>query len=108
MEKEGKIYFLTDTKNIKIGITSGKISKRIKQLNTGNGNQIYELGFIYGNKDKEKELHKTFSCDRLRYNGEWFFPSERLIDYINKVNEKPNVGVECIDGVVMSLLKISS
>lgn len=102
-----KVYFLTDGTNIKIGFTKGKIKKRIQQLSTGSSRKIMELGWILGDVLKEKELHSKFYKDRIRYSGEWFRPSEELINYINEVNEKPNTGVDFVDGILMPLLKIS-
>ena len=49
---------------------------------------------MQGDALKEKELHKMFSNERIRQNGEWFTPSENLINYINCYNEKPNSYIE--------------
>jgi hypothetical protein len=88
------IYFFTNRKNIKIGYTKNKVENRLRQLNTGSDIPLFCLGYIDGGRSKEKELHKLFSSDRLRDNGEWFSPSDRLIDYINTHNQKPNTYVE--------------
>lgn len=90
----GKVYFFTNGNNIKIGYTKGDITKRLKQLNTGSDAQLYCLGYITGNKLKEKELHQYFSKYKIRNNGEWFYSSLELIEYINKFNERPNTYVE--------------
>lgn len=89
----GKVYFFTNGVNIKIGYTRGNIYNRLKQLNTGSDYQLYALGYVSGNKDKEKELHTMFSDIRLRQNGEWFSADQNLIDYINSVNEMQNTYV---------------
>jgi hypothetical protein len=98
-----KIYFVTEGKYIKIGYTTQDIEKRIKQLNTGSVQNISLLGWMYGNKAKEKELHIKFAQSRVRYNGEWFEPTEKLLDFINENNLEPNSYVDFIDGELKRL-----
>ena len=102
----GKVYFLTDTHNVKIGFTSGEVNKRLKQLNTGSPYQLYILWWVEGDLNKEKELHDKFSYLRIKENGEWFEAGIDLIKYINEVNEKPNTYVDSLDGVLMTFLKL--
>ena len=101
------IYFITDMTNIKIGYTKNDVYKRLKQLQTGCANNLYLLGWIDGDKTKEKELHKKFSNYKIRFNGEWFCPSVEVLDYINKNNLQKNTYVDIIDGKVMSFLSVS-
>ena len=103
----GKIYFLCSDNKIKIGYTKCSIDKRIQQLNTGSPNKIYKLGWIEGNKEKEKELHIKFSMYRIRNNGEWFNGAQEIIDYINSVNQEPNIFVDIVDNKIVPLLKLS-
>ena len=103
----GKVYFLCSDNKIKIGYTRGSIERRIKQLNTGSPNKIYKLGWMEGNKEKEKELHIKFSMYRIRNNGEWFLGAQEVIDYINSVNQEPNVFVDIVDNKIIPLLKLS-
>ena len=98
-----KIYFVTEGKYIKIGYTTQDIEKRIKQLNTGSVQNISLLGWMYGSKAKEKELHIKFAQSRVRYNGEWFEPTEKLLDFINENNLEPNSYVDFIDGELKRL-----
>ena len=100
---EEKIYFITEGHYIKIGYTTQKIEKRIKQLNTGAVQKILLLGWMYGNKAKEKELHIKFAQSRVRYNGEWFKPTENLLDFINENNLEPNSYVDFVDGELKRL-----
>lgn len=102
------IYFFTNGSNIKIGYTKN-IEKRLQQLNTGSDYRLYSLGYIDGGLEKEKELHKLFSKERIRINAEWFFPSKNLIDYINNNNKKDNIYVLLDEETnqVMSFKKIS-
>lgn len=103
-----KIYFLTEGKYIKIGYTTQSIDKRIKQLNTGSAQNIYLLGWIYGDKKVEKELHIRFSNSRVRFNGEWFNPTKELIQFINENNLEPNSIVDIIEGKVMRLFSLKN
>ena len=80
----GYIYFIYDKSNIKIGYTKD-ISQRRKTLQTSNPNKLIILGYICGEKSKEKELHKIFK--EYKTLNEWFYPAQELIDYINKNNE---------------------
>lgn len=102
------IYFITDTKNIKIGYTKGKIEKRLKQLQTSCSDNLYILGWIEGDINLEKRLHAYFDSCRIRHNGEWFYPTDDLLNYINCNNQKKNTYVDFVDGKLMALLKIST
>lgn len=90
----GKIYFLTDGVNIKIGFTKQPIEKRIIQLSTGSSKKLFCLGYFQGTMQDEQALHRKFGGQRLRSDGEWFSPATEIIDYINNVNEESNVFVE--------------
>lgn len=102
----GKVYFLTEGNHIKIGYTTQSIEARIQQLNTGSVQNIYLLGWIYGDKKREQELHQQFANSRVRFNGEWFNPTEDLIKFINDNNLEPNTIVETINGKVMRLFSL--
>ena len=105
--KTGKIYFLCSDNKIKIGYTAGSVDRRIQQLNTGSPNKIYKLGWMEGNKEKEKQLHVMFSRYRIRSNGEWFLGVQEIIDYINKVNQEPNIFIDIVDNKILPLFKLS-
>lgn len=106
--KNGKVYFISDMKNIKIGYTANSIEKRIKQLSTGSPDKLYCLGYIHGDKQKEHELHVLFEQNKIRNNGEWFIPSQELIDYINKNNQMENVWIDYDNGEINKYLAIKS
>ena len=61
------VYFITDGVNIKIGYTSGSPINRLKKLQTGSSQKLTLIGYIDGNKNKEKELHNKFSNLRLNF-----------------------------------------
>lgn len=102
----GYIYFIATKDKIKIGYTKNSIEKRLKQLQTGNDEDLVLLGFLRGGLDEEKLLHKQFQQYRIRQNGEWFFPADELIEYINKNNSQPHVYVDWVDDRLLPLLKI--
>lgn len=79
------IYFIASSTSIKIGKAKNPNS-RIKQLQTGNVDKLYLAYLEESDNDKvrEKELHTLFQNSRIRKNGEWFFPSDKLVSYINE------------------------
>lgn len=69
------VYLLCDSGHdnvYKIGITKQNIEKRIKQLQTGNGCEIFLTAYHETEYPHyiEKMLHKRFSSDKEI--GEWF------------------------------------
>ena len=69
---------------IKIG-TSSNVSKRIAALQTASPDALTVLGCIPGDCEIERSLHARFAEERVR--GEWFTPSERLVDFIDGVTK---------------------
>jgi hypothetical protein len=82
----GHVYFIQviSSGNVKIGY-SKNIKSRLSTIQTSIPEKIKLLGFISGDKVKEKELHKKFNLYHIR--GEWFRCSSTLIDYINTHSE---------------------
>lgn len=79
----GIVYLVTewvsDARRYKIGITKNKVLKRIKQLQTGNSNEISLVCFYESEHYKkiEKMLHKKYCGNNLM--GEWFeLPDEEV------------------------------
>lgn len=69
------VYLLGDSGQdncFKIGITRGKIEKRIKQLQTGNGEEIYLVSYYETDYPffVERNLHLKFCPEKKR--NEWF------------------------------------
>lgn len=82
--QDGYIYFIGNQSktSIKIGFTRSKdINKRLKQLSTGNSEDLEILYSIQCDIYKEKLLHSQFSDYRLH--GEWFKyePVMKWIEY---------------------------
>lgn len=100
------VYFITDSNHIKIGYTKNDVRKRLKQLQTSNPNKLFLLGYIEGDKEIEKKLHKKFYSSIIRQNGEWFSPTQDLLDYINENNLNENVFVDIIDNQVVGLFRL--
>ena len=80
------VYFIqSEAGPIKIGYTEQHPYKRMKALQTSVSEKLTLLSYIDGDKNVEKNLHVKFSPDRIR--GEWFNPSNALLDFIasNKI-----------------------
>ena len=76
------IYFITYEnlpQFVKIGY-SNDLPKRIKQYSTYNPSPVVVLKTEDGGRDEEKLFHKRFS--QYRTNGEWFFLTDEIKDYI--------------------------
>ena len=65
---------------IKIGF-SNNVKKRLKSLQVGNPNKLKILRKISGSKRLEKRFHRHFGWCRLY--GEWFNPTQELLNVIN-------------------------
>lgn len=72
--KKGYVYVLCDSGNsmFKIGVTKGKLAKRIKQLQTGNSNEIHLSDYFETDYPFQLEhmLHVKYT-DKSKI-GEWF------------------------------------
>jgi uncharacterized protein YozE (UPF0346 family) len=84
---KGTIYFIKsdETKEIKIGYTSGEVEKRLKTLQTGHPYKLQVLATMPGSRDEEKTLHEKFASIRL--SGEWFKPHPDLLAFIATVKK---------------------
>ena len=86
---DGFVYFIQEeeTGRIKIGFSENPF-QRLKELQTGNSSKMTLIGQIEGGADEENNIHREFAEERIRENGEWFRPSERLTNYIKQRIEK--------------------
>lgn len=100
------VYFILNNDKVKIGYTKN-VKRRLKQLQTANGDNLILLGYIEGDKEVEHQLHQKFDTYRIRENGEWFIASEAIINFINENNLDKNVRIEWIDGKIYPCLKLS-
>ena len=102
------VYFITDSKDIKIGYTKNDVTKRLKQLQTANTNKLYLLGYIDGPKELEKELHKKFLKYKKRHNGEWFSADDEIIEFINKYSILENIKAYKYENKIYPFFSIKS
>jgi len=82
LDDNGTIYFFEceTTREIKVGITSGKVEKRMASVQTARGHKISVLATIPGTTKLERALHERFAHCRLK--GEWFSPHPDILEYI--------------------------
>ena len=75
------VYFIQHitTKHIKIGC-SERLKNRLSELQVGNSEKLRIVATCEGSYEEEKQLHKEFKEYKLR--GEWFYPGQKLIFYI--------------------------
>lgn len=80
------VYFIrsVDGGPIKIG-TSINPMDRLNALQTAHPTRLKIIGMMKGGSVVEKALHVMFATDRLRPNGEWFHPSQQMLDFISEV-----------------------
>lgn len=78
---KGKVvYFVMETREclIKIGYTNA-IKERFYNISSANPYDVILIGYIKGDEEKEKELHRRFW--KYRFNKEWFYPGKELLEY---------------------------
>jgi hypothetical protein len=71
-----KIYFISDGKKIKIGISIDP-ERRLKSLQTGSSNTLRLVEIVSGNDKLERQLHEYYKDYHER--GEWFNIKEELV-----------------------------
>ncbi len=77
------IYFIqAESGYIKIGFTSRDPAARLKALQTSSAQKLTLLGVMPGTQKKEKSLHLQFKDFAIL--GEWFMPSQQIIEFIDK------------------------
>ena len=84
---KGCVYFIFNKKEnaIKIGYSVQPIF-RVNQIQTCSSADLILMAVQSGEQKLEKRIHKKFEAFRLR--GEWFYPDESLLKYIE--NQKKN------------------
>lgn len=85
---EDDLYFILSGEYIKIG-RSNNVSKRLKQLSTGNPNNLTLLLKIENKGCLEKYIHKAFK--KYKHNKEWYNDNARIRKFIKYLkNGKTN------------------
>ena len=80
---ENNVYY-------KIGISKNHPSKRLKQLQTGNALRLEIVEMFHSKYANllESSLHRTFSIERIREDGEWFhLTDEQIINFMINCNK---------------------
>lgn len=81
-QTNGMVYFIKGSSGaIKIGFSYNPL-RRLKDLQSANGEKLTLIKSYPGTKFKEKELHSKFN--HIRLFGEWFYPQKDLIEFIEK------------------------
>ena len=72
LNNRGFVYLLCDGEKFKIGMTRGKIEKRIMELQTGNPNEIWMRDYYETDYPLyiEKMMHNRYASSNIK--NEWF------------------------------------
>lgn len=83
-----KVYFLRCDSSglIKIGVSTN-VAHRVSAIQSGSPTQMTLLATEEGGQEREKQLHDTYAEHRVR--GEWYRPTDELLDYISD-QEQPS------------------
>lgn len=89
---DGFVYFAVIgypyVTHVKVGYTKGDPEKRIRGLQTGCPFPIKLLGYVFGNANREQELHNVLRDERVF--GEWFEYSDFVKQVIEgELSEEP-------------------
>ena len=86
------IYFIRgkDSGNIKIGYSTNP-KKRQSNLQTAHYEELELIGFMSGTLDDETRIHQKFAVYNIR--GEWYHPSDEILDFIERNATKPQVNI---------------
>lgn len=76
---ESVVYFITDGRRVKIGVTRD-LPGRLRKLQTGNPLTLTVVKTVIGDQNEEYDLHQRFAAYRL--NGEWFRREGTLANYL--------------------------
>ena len=88
---KGYVYLLAemgDKLRYKIGITKNNVEKRVKQLKTGNSDDIMIINTYKSSNYKkiERMLHTKFKTDRIHL--EWFtMTDEQVLEFISEAKK---------------------
>lgn len=83
------IYFIQAGKNgpIKIGFTQNSINDRLNSLQNATYEELELIGTCNGEIEDEKKIHSIFNSIKIR--GEWFRPTEDLLNFIFEKTKFP-------------------
>jgi hypothetical protein len=65
-----RVYFAASKGRIKIGTTSKPVPERLAQISASLERPLVQIGFIDGDQQLERSIHRLLDAFRIR--GEWF------------------------------------
>lgn len=80
---ESVVYFISDGRRVKIGVTRD-LPARLRKLQTGNPLTLSVVKTVIGDQNEEYHLHERFAAYRL--SGEWFRIEGDLASYLKGVD----------------------
>lgn len=100
------IYFIQagDDGPIKIGVTSGAVTKRLKQIQTTAPQPLKIIGEVDGKRQHESAIHKKLAEFGLR--GEWFSPTPEVRSFISSVLEAQRLPEDLIQVVAKKSMRV--
>ena len=102
--KRQRIYFIKGKEStlIKIGSTDN-VKNRLMGMQTGSPEVLEVLATVPFGLIKEKDLHRRFAADRVH--GEWFNPSNDLLNFIHKCKDNEDA-FELINAIIQLLYPV--
>ena len=92
----GFVYLICDGEHFKIGVTTGTLEKRLKQLQTGNPNELW-ISKSYKTDTPfkvEQMLHIKFKINKIK--NEWFELDAYNVVHFTEVCEKIQIIVDSL------------
>jgi hypothetical protein len=92
----GVVYFVSagDDGPIKVGFTTGKLARRLADLQLSSPVRLRVVWAIRGGRAKEREVHLKLAAHRLH--GEWF-ARDAVLDYLKPIVQ-PHEGLRLVKG----------
>jgi len=85
ISRRGYVYIVTDGSHYKIGITSGDVSRRLAQLQTGNPRRL-RIVKVIGSDDPARTEHTLHvMLQHRRGHGEWFKLSPSELEILKRI-----------------------
>ena len=82
------VYFIAaENDAVKIGYVGWDVWGRLRSLGNSHYRELRLLGVMEGGRELERSLHARFADERIRH--EWFRPSPRLLEFIERSADQP-------------------
>lgn len=91
-EPQVKLYAVTGAGLVKIGITSGAMSRRLFAMQTGSPVKLTLIGYLITGGHNEGRVHSA--CRRQRLHGEWFKPEGNVLKVLEFMDRKDAPALE--------------